>query len=117
MRDVTTTDLSEFGKREMEKAGEILLKYASGDVTQRFEDEFWENDVTVMFNRQSGKVFLTNGDYQVAMENPHSDGKLDMWYWCPYCGHEGFIQEMGHEPEDVECTEYLEQIGYKQEAQ
>ncbi len=37
--------------------------------------------------------------------------KLEPWYSCPYCGHEGFKSDMAHVPESSECSEYLKQIG------
>jgi hypothetical protein len=40
-----------------------------------------------MLNIQSGDVFLTNEEYQVAMLD---ENQLKMWYHCFYCGNEGF---------------------------
>jgi hypothetical protein len=37
--------------------------------------------------------------------------KLETWHSCPYCGHEGFKEDMAHEPQAADCTEYLQQIG------
>ena len=37
--------------------------------------------------------------------------KLETWYNCPYCGHEGFKEDMEHEPHNSECTRYLKEIG------
>ena len=61
-----------------------------------------------MFNLSSGNVFLANSDFQVAMFN---GSKLESFYSCPICGHEGFLDEMKHGDEDEECLEYVEQIG------
>ena len=44
-----------------------------------------------------------------------NDDKLEIWYSCPYCGHEGFKEDLLHNPEDEDCTEYLKQIGVIEE--
>jgi hypothetical protein len=44
---------------------------------------------------------------QVAMMN---GDKLESFYSCPQCGHEGFKDEMEHEG-NKDCQEYLESIG------
>ena len=53
--------------------------------------DFEETNVRFAFNKNSGYVFLTNDEYQVAMIN---DGKLESFYSSPYNGHEGFIDEL-----------------------
>ena len=99
-----TQDLSEFGYRELRMAGELLLALKTvNDDTEHLGD-----GVKVEFNPHSGKVFLVDNDYNVAMMNGHN---LEDWFTCPYCGHEGFKEDMKHEPEDEECTRYLEDIG------
>jgi hypothetical protein len=57
---------------------------------QGLPDDFYNNEVTPMMNMISGNVFLTNSDYQVAMMN---GDKLESWYSCPNCGHEGFAED------------------------
>ena len=52
---------------------------------------FDNDEVKPMFNRDSGNVFLTNSDYQVAMLN---GSKLKIWHICPNCGEEGFEEDM-----------------------
>jgi hypothetical protein len=64
-----------------------------------------------MFNKDSGFVFLTNEDYQVAMIN--EDNNLVMFYSCPICGHEGFLESMvgeEHHLHDEECIEFVKSI-------
>jgi hypothetical protein len=102
--EITTTDLSNFGYRERKMAAELL----TASVEQGFPDDFEDDGVTVMMNRNSGNVFLTNSNYQVAMMNGN---KLESWYTCPYCGHEGFKEDMEHDAQNAECTRYLEEIG------
>lgn len=104
MRDeITTTDLSRFGWRERKMAEELLR--ASRE--QGFPEDFEDNETTIMFNTHSGNVFFTNADYQAAMMN---GDKLEMWYNCPECGHEGFKEDMEHDG-GAECQRYLKDIG------
>lgn len=102
--EITTTDLSKFGFRERRLAAELLL--ASCD--QGFPQDFEDDGVTVMMNRNSGLVFLTNSEYQVCMMN---GDKLESFYTCPQCGHEGFKEDMEHGEDDPECQRYLQDIG------
>ena len=99
---VTTTDLSAFGWREKKMASELL----NAMIEQSLPNEFWDEKVTVMFNTHSSYVFLTNSEFQMAMLNGDN---LEMWYTCSECGHEGFLEDMEHSPEDEYCQEYLRQ--------
>jgi len=40
---------------------------------------------------------------------------LEIWYNCPYCGHEGFKEDMEHDFESSECIRYLIEIGVIEE--
>lgn len=44
-----------------------------------------------MMNQNSGNVFFTNSEYQVAMMN---GDKLESFYSTPYEGREGFADEL-----------------------
>ena len=99
----TTTNLAEFGYREKKMAAELLTGMCQG-----LPDDFDDNEVTVMMNTSSGNVFLTNSDFQVAMMN---GDKLESFYSCPECGHEGFKEEMEHGEGNAECRRYLRDIG------
>jgi hypothetical protein len=101
--EITTTDLSRFGYREKSMAADLLKAMCKIGLPEDFNDD----EVTVMMNTNSGNVFLTNSDYQVAMMN---GDKLESFYTCPNCGHEGFKEEMQHGEEDKECQEYLKSI-------
>lgn len=100
---MTTTDLTKFGSREIKMVEDLLKAWREHGLPKRFNDY----EVTVMMNQNSGNVFLVNIDHDIAMMN---DDKLESFYSCPYCGHEGFLEDMEHEPEDKECTRYLEDI-------
>ena len=117
MDEITTTDLGKFGYRELAIAGRLLTAYAKGDGRSGFGMSEFENDeVKVMMNMNSGNVFLTNEDCQVAMINP-GNYDLEMFYSCPNCGHEGFHNEMEHDSDDEDCQQYLVDIGVKEEIQ
>ncbi len=87
---MTTRDLSKFGYREKAMAAILLTELTNGNLPQ----DFYNDETTIMMNRNSGNVFLTNSDYQVAMMN---DDKLEMFYNLPYEGAEGFIDDLLNE--------------------
>lgn len=66
------------------------------------------NEVTIMMNTNSGNVFLTNEDCQVAMLNGDT---LESFYYTPYSGHEGFLEDLieslDNERWEQEDLEYL----------
>lgn len=101
---ITTTDLADFGHRELMEL-ELLLKAYR---TQGLPKDFNNDEVTPMFNMKSGNVFLTNSDYQVAMLT--DDNKLESFYSCPECGEEGFLADMEHGEDNEGCQEYLKSI-------
>jgi hypothetical protein len=102
MSDIVTTDLAEFGFKELHEAGNILKAYGSHGL-----EAFEHDGVKLMFNTYSGYVFLTNSDCQVAMMNGNN---LELFFNCPECGHEGFKDEMQHKG-NAECARYLDEIG------
>ena len=74
---------------------------------QGLPDDFYDDQVTITCNTHSGCVFLTNADFQVAMMN---GDRLESFYFCPICGHEGFRKEMNHNECNSECQDYLRDI-------
>jgi len=103
--EIVTNNISQFGWRERRMAAELLT--VSCD--KGFPEDFNDDEVTIMMNRNSGNVFLTNSDFQVAMMN---GDKLESFYSCPECGHEGFADEMEHDG-NAECGRYLVEIGVR----
>lgn len=99
----TTTDLSDFGYREIKEAKKLLTAWVDDGLPVDFASE----DVELMFNTSSGYVFLTNRDFQVAMLNGE---ELELFYTCPECGQEGFADEL-REYGDECCIKYLEEVG------
>lgn len=96
---ITTTDLAEFGYREKMIVKDLLVAWCENGLPEDFNYD----KVVPMFNKNSGDVFLTNDDYQVAME---SEGHLVSFYSCPECGAEGFYQELIDDENEC-CVEYL----------
>ncbi len=86
MNDPTTTNLAEFGWLERQ----LLIKLLKAWQEQCLPYDFGEDGVVPMFNKNSGYVFLTNSEYQVAMMN---GDKLETWYNCFNCGHDGFAED------------------------
>ena len=88
MNDILTSDLAELGHRERDQLQTMLWSWGYYGLPENF----WEDKVTFMFNRNSGYVFLTNSEYQVAMLN--DDNRLEEWHNTPYHGHEGFLEDL-----------------------
>lgn len=102
MDNIVTTDLSDFGSRERAMAEELLKAWRE----QGLPDDFDIDNVTIMMNKNSGCVFLSNSEFQAAMMN---GDKLETFYSCPECGHEGFAEDMEHDG-DAECKRYVKDI-------
>lgn len=84
---MTTTNLSDFGYKELEMLEELLRAMRE----QGLPEDFYNNEVHPMMNQISGNVFLTNSEYQVAMMN---GDKLESFYTLSYHGREGFLDEL-----------------------
>ena len=84
---MTTTDLSDFGHRELEMLEELLCAMW----TQGLPNDFEDCEVTPVMNQYSGNVFLSNFEYQVAMMNGDN---LESFYTLSYSGEEGFADEL-----------------------
>lgn len=90
----TTTDLAMFGTREIAMVRDLLDSW----MTQGLPSDFTQDAVVPMMNQNSGCVFLTNSEYEVAMIN---GDKLESFYTSPYEGKEGFFDDMVGEYEDM----------------
>ena len=97
-----TQNLGEFGYMELSEAGTLLNAYVDNP------NVLEGSNINVEFNPNSGSVFLVDEDYNVAMMNGDN---LELFYSCPICGHEGFLEDMEHGEDDEECQEYLNEIG------
>lgn len=108
MTETYTENLADILKcaRERNEFRKILNAWDANGLPENFD----ENNVRPAFNRNSGNVFLVNGDYQVAMLN---GDKLEEFYSTPYEGHEGFISDlMEIEPDTMneEDVQYIVDI-------
>ena len=82
-----TTDLADFGVREIMMARDLLDAWMRDGLPNDFDPE----GVTVMLNPMSGWVFLTNSDFEVAIVE---DCRLVTFHTSPYDGHEGTLAEL-----------------------
>jgi len=99
MDSIITTDWSEFGEVEIKEAKELLAHIKEIDSSGKVE---------VTFNKHSGYVFLTDEDLRVWMLN---DGKIEEYFNCPVCGHEGFKEEFNdHNNSNQECVEFEREL-------
>lgn len=93
-----TENLSDFGLIELEEARNILDAMIDNGVPSDFENE----GVRIAFNRMSGKVFLTNSEYQVAVYSETERGKyLESFYSSPYEALEGTFEELAEQFKDM----------------
>lgn len=99
-KEITTTNLADFGYRERA----ILIDLFNAWHKDGLPEDFCTDEVVPMMNFNSGNVFLTNSEYQVCMMN---GDKLETWYNCGNCGHEGFAEDC--QLNDDGCNECKEQ--------
>ena len=86
--EVVTKDLGAFGFRELKMGARLLTAWKS----DADETELLTSDGLALWtNRDSGNVFLCDGDYNTAMM---SGGTLEDFLTCGYCGHEGVRSEV-----------------------
>lgn len=90
MNLITTTDFSKFGYRERKMAEDLLKAWREQGLPQDFDN----NEVQIMMNLNSGYVFLTNSEYQVAMMNGEI---LETFFTDFETGEEGFADELSDE--------------------
>jgi len=112
MNDVYTEDLGQFGSIELKEASKLILAIDNG-----LPDDFYNDDIKIGFNKNSGYVFLTNSDLQVAMYDSESD-ELYSHYSTPYDGYEGSLEDLINEYDDMckEDQEYVDNIKKQSEA-
>lgn len=91
--EITTTNLADFGQRERA----LLIDLLEAWNNEGLPEDFYDDEVVPMMNVQSGNVFLTNSDFQVAMMN---GSDLESWYYTPYSGHEGFADSLKDDYEE-----------------
>ena len=87
----TTTDMSDFGSVGRDELIRILQAWENNGLPRGFDPE----GVVPMMNKNSGYVFLTNAEFQVAMLR---DGSLELFHSLPDSVIEGFIMDLIDEP-------------------
>ena len=105
---VDYANFSDFGYKELDLAGDLLTKYANGNISRMAQDYFsGPYGLKVGFNKNSGNVFLMDEDYNVLMD----DGtELDLWLTIPYSGDEGFFDDLMEIYEDLDMEEDREYL-------
>lgn len=100
-----TEDLADFGFRELKEAGKLLTAISNG-----LPDDFDDQGIKIGFNLNSGYVFLTNENYDVAMVD--DKGELYSFYSTPYEGVEGSLEDLieGYDDLCVEDQEYVDEL-------
>ena len=103
-----TENLQDFGYIELEEANKLTTAMKNG-----LPNDFIGLGVRLAFNRDSGYVFLTNSEYQVAMVD--DEGKLYSYYTTPYDGYEGCLEDLLEEydnmhPEDKQYVDDLKKF-------
>ncbi len=83
-----TNDLSNFGYRELDMAGDLLKAYANN------RPDFLYSKVEIFSNSISGYVFLSDEYYNVGIMK---DDKLVQFFSCDNCGEEGTNDENAHD--------------------
>ena len=94
MNMTTTTNLAQFGARELAEVRDLL----DAMLNQGLPSGFSNDGVHPMFNMNSGFVFLTNDEFEVCMMN---GDKLESFHTSPYEGKEGFFSELLDEYSDM----------------
>jgi len=87
-----TQDISKLGYREIDQLADLLKAYADNP-----NDSGLGDDVKWEYNPNSDNLFLVDSDCNVAMM---TDGKLEEFHTCSYCGHEGFAEDFREREED-----------------
>ena len=102
MADITK-DFSKFGQREREMASELLSAYG----TPKDDTKLLGQGITVFFNPNSGYVFLSDEDYNVAIIE--GDRLVD-FITCPECGHEATLGDFLDDCTNDCCEEYHSEL-------
>ena len=111
-----TEKLEDFGHIELDTAKDLFTAWKYNGLPKDFEDD----GVKVAFNSNSGYVFLTNSEYQVAMveidQKKNNDDptryNLYSFYTSPYEGREGSFEDLLDELQMTYQEAYEEKFVY-----
>ena len=101
-----TEKLEDFGYREQDEAKDIFEAWKKNGLPKDFEND----RIKLAINMNSGYVFLTNNQYQVAMCGDNQE--LYSFYTSPYEGFEGSFEDLIKEYKNMneEDQEWLKDI-------
>lgn len=106
-----TTDLSKMDLSEVTPILENFSKFQNGvtyTTTKAFRAMWYDEETSVTLNQESGYHFLTNSEYQVAM---NYNGKLSMFINCGECGREDFEQNFEDDGSGCEgCNQIIKDL-------
>lgn len=107
MDAIVTSDLSQFGYRELELAQRTLKAYVDSNMGANLKIG---EGLKICFNRNSGFVFLSDEDLRTFVLNGKEE--LTEWFNCPICGTEGYKElvnkpEHHDNPDDGECKQWI----------
>ena len=98
-------DVSKLSNKALQDLSKILATYKTeNDISDI--SEYANDNVHIGYNKDHDNVYLYSEEY------PHSvmmnGDKLDTFHSCWNCGHEGFKEDVIHEPLNSDCEEFLE---------
>ena len=106
-----TEDITDIPLHEVVPLLTALDKWRNGEVhmttTKMFQASWYDQGTKVAMNNQSGYVFLTNEDFQVAMIDME---RLTMFLNCGECGNEGLENEFEVVDSCEGCKDILKDI-------
>lgn len=97
MKELDMFNLANFREREMELAADLLRSYAragqrrDGKQYNALPESWCDDGVKLAVNPNSGFVFLSNEESQALVD---TDDGVAMWYFTPYYGVEGTLEEV-----------------------
>ena len=102
MYDPVTYNLKDFGYYELAEAADLLTALKLGRYSGHCDERMSEVS-RIGFNRNSGKVWLEDEDYNVFMVD--DEGRLYQFYFLGYAGTEGSADDLWGEFEDGNIDE------------
>jgi len=107
MKNVVVTDLAKILPQYLNEVCDLLNAWKDSGLPSDFDDE----GVHICHNTNSGNIFLSNENCDVAMINEAS-GELESWYFTPYEGYEGFFDDLLEEYPNMnhDDQEYMRNI-------
>ena len=102
MYEPVTYNLKDFGYYELAEAADLLTALKLGRYSGHCDERMSEVS-RIGFNRNSGKVWLEDEDYQTFMVD--DEGRLYQFYYLGYAGTEGSAEDLWEEFKDGNIDE------------